>query len=321
VESRDGNLNRTTVVYIAGAGRSGSTILDRVLGTLPGAVSCNEIFGVWKNGFQENLGCSCGKEFRNCPFWHDVVSRAFPDVEPDPARMVRIQRAVGRSRHFHKLFAEPPSASKFGRLLAEYRTAVADLVRGIAEAAGADVVVDSSKLPGEALVLAGAQGIDLRVIHLVRDSRAVSHSWRRQRRDPGLGRQQDRHWPIHTSIYWSQRNVLSELLSRRTFYLRVRYEDLMREPQGAMSELVEHIDVLRGRSLKFRGPRSIELGPVHAMLGNPQRFQTGEVALRPDVEWRTAMPAASRAVVTALTLPLLARYGYLTDDLTPGRSH
>jgi hypothetical protein len=40
------------------------------------------------------------------------------------------------------------------------------------------------------------------------------------------------------------------------------------------------------------------------------RFATGSVAIRPDDRWRTAMPAGQRRAVTALTLPLLARYGY-----------
>jgi hypothetical protein len=41
------------------------------------------------------------------------------------------------------------------------------------------------------------------------------------------------------------------------------------------------------------------------------RFSTGKIAIRPDERWRGGMPVAQRRVVTTLTLPLLAGYGYV----------
>ena len=40
------------------------------------------------------------------------------------------------------------------------------------------------------------------------------------------------------------------------------------------------------------------------------RFTTGQIPIRPDERWRTAMPTGQRRTVTALTMPLLAHYGY-----------
>jgi hypothetical protein len=302
---------RLTVIYIAGAGRSGSTILDRILGTLPGVTSCNETIRVWKNGFLENLGCTCGSSFRECLFWSAVAKQAFPGGEPNPARTDELQWEVSRSRYFQRLLADPSSQSSFGTRLAEYRATLGPLYRAIAEVCGCDVLVDSSKLPGEALVLAGIPGIDVRVVHLVRDARAVAHSWRRNRRDPGLRRRQDRHRPLFVAAYWSTRNVLSEMLKRRLPYVRVRYEDVMGSPRTELRRLLEAVDVLNGRDIPLSGDRTVRLGPVHTMSGNPQRFETGPIELRSDVEWKRAMPAAPRAAVTAMTLPLLIRYGYV----------
>lgn len=305
------STDHLSVVYVAGAGRSGSTILDRILGTLPGVTSCNETIGVWSNGFLQNLGCACGSSFRGCPFWTAVAAEAFPGGEPDAPRTHELHREVGRSRHFARLLASPAPDTSFGRRLAEYRAVLGPLYRAMATVSGSDVLVDSSKLPGEALVLAGIPGIDVRVIHLVRDSRAVAHSWRRQRRDPGLRRGQDRHRPPFVATYWSSRNVLSELLQRRLPYVRVRYEDVMSSPETELPRLVETVDALRGREIPLSADRTIRLEPVHAMLGSPQRFETGPVRLRSDVEWRRAMPAAARAAMTAMTWPLLVRYGYV----------
>ena len=48
----------------------------------------------------------------------------------------------------------------------------------------------------------------------------------------------------------------------------------------------------------------------HGLSGNPGRFRSGPIELRQDDGWTTEMPTADRAVVTALTLPLLRTYGY-----------
>jgi hypothetical protein len=58
--------------------------------------------------------------------------------------------------------------------------------------------------------------------------------------------------------------------------------------------------------------RWADVNVAHTASGNPMRFQTGRIRIRTDDEWRTAMSATHRRTVTALTLPLLAHYGYLT---------
>jgi hypothetical protein len=52
------------------------------------------------------------------------------------------------------------------------------------------------------------------------------------------------------------------------------------------------------------------VGVQHTVAGNPVRMQSGPVTLRVDDAWRGAMSARDRRLVTLLTFPLLARYGY-----------
>jgi hypothetical protein len=54
-----------------------------------------------------------------------------------------------------------------------------------------------------------------------------------------------------------------------------------------------------------------DLGVAHTASGNPMRFTTGPVPIRLDDKWRSAMLPSNRRTVTALTFPLLQRYGYL----------
>ena len=59
--------------------------------------------------------------------------------------------------------------------------------------------------------------------------------------------------------------------------------------------------------------REISLSVDHTVSGNPSRFRTGKIELRPDEEWKVKMRGADKNIVLALTAPLLLTYGY------PGR--
>src|SRR5438067_145989 len=65
------------VVYIAGCGRSGSTLLDRILGEAPGFVPGGELRNVWSWGVTPTARCGCGVGFQECSFWRAVYDEAY----------------------------------------------------------------------------------------------------------------------------------------------------------------------------------------------------------------------------------------------------
>jgi hypothetical protein len=67
----------------------------------------------------------------------------------------------------------------------------------------------------------------------------------------------------------------------------------------------------------FTGEPTVTLAPTHSVKGNPDRFRTGPIEIRLDDEWRRAMRPRDRRVVTALTWPLLLRYGYAAGRARP----
>ena len=89
------------VLFIGGAGRSGSTLLDRLLGQTPGLVSVGEVTNIWKVGFTDDFPCGCGELFSGCPFWREVIAAAFPpgqglDLPTVKALRRRVQRGAGK---------------------------------------------------------------------------------------------------------------------------------------------------------------------------------------------------------------------------------
>jgi hypothetical protein len=97
----------------------------------------------------------------------------------------------------------------------------------------------------------------------------------------------------------------------------VRYEDVVRDPELVLREVAAFAGVpLSDEALRFLGDgdghgRHADLGAAHTVSGNRVRFLSGRVPIRQDDAWQAAMHAGQRRTVTALTFPLLGRYGYV----------
>jgi hypothetical protein len=301
------------VLFIAGYLRTGSTLLERILGQVDGIESVGEIRYIWNHGFAENQLCGCGTPFRECPFWKDVVGSAFGGFEGvDVERAVFLQRAVDRLWHVPEIVTSLRPKG-FEARLREYLGLLDRLLRGIRDVSGARVIVDSSKSASQGYLLDALANVDLRVLHLVRDSRGVAHSWTRRKRKPEI-HWREQYMPTYSSFKsafeWDVLNVgAAGLKFVHVPYRRARYEDLVRDPVAFVSQELAGLG-FEDPNLDFLASEQVDLGINHTVAGNPTRFQTGTVQLRPDLEWQTAMPIGARRVVTALTWPLLRAYGY-----------
>jgi hypothetical protein len=173
------------------------------------------------------------------------------------------------------------------------------------------VIVDSSKLPPYGVLLSRLPGIDLRVLHLVRDPRAAAFSWRRRRPLDGPdGPLMTRHPVWKAALLWSVWNAATLRLWGRGAYLRIRYEDLVADPARVIRAVASFAGAARDVPLPVAADRSVALAPTHSVAGNPMRHRTGGVPVRADDEWRQVMPRRSRLLVTVVTAPLLGRLGY-----------
>ncbi|MBB2913361.1 hypothetical protein FHS43_004665 [Streptosporangium becharense] len=305
------------VVFLGGLGRSGTTLLERLLGEVPGVAPLGEVVHLWSRSVLANESCGCGERFGTCPFWDKVGARAFGGWSGEIAhRMLALRSRVDRTRHIPvlaRLLAEEQAGT--GRWpapgtaeLSEYVGVYRRLYDAAGEVADCSVVVDSSKHASLAFCLAAA-GADVHVIHVVRDSRAVAHSWHRHVPRPEDGRAMTRWSPARTSLHWVVENLGLELLARRGVPVtRVRYEDLLDTPADTLRRLVAGIG-LRPR-LDFLSGRVARLSTAHTASGNPLRFALGPTELAGDDGWRTALSPRRRRLVTALTWPLMIKYGY-----------
>lgn len=284
------------IVYITGWGRSGSTVLNRLLAE-NGALGLGEVRRLWRRGVLERQDCGCGHVWDECPVWSrvvtSVVQTGWTSAEACAADLDRAAFTAGK-------LASTPARLRSSAPAQLYVTALRETYRSAAEATGATVLVDSSKDPTQAL-LARQTGLRVSVVHLVRDPRAVVWSHRRRKSPPAgvVARTTPRRPAAYVATRWLVRNAFIDARVRPE--IRLRYEDLIGEPENAVRRILGSVDHEPGR----RGS-----GSEHAIAGNPNRFERGALQLRADDEWTHAQPWVQRGLSSVIAAPLLGRYGY-----------
>jgi len=301
------------VLYIAGFGRSGSTLLGAMLGKLPGTAYLGELERIWLKGVIQNDHCGCRREFHDCDFWRQTFGQAFGGMSSqDGQEMLGLFRSDLRTRHLPGMLLDGRSRKRSaGRQRLEDR--LLSLYRSIRETMQARLIVDSSKSPIYGRLLNNMPGIALKAVHLVRDPRAVVHSWQRRKLDPLTAAERMRLRPAKAVEMWLGWNLAAEAMTRGRprpeAYLRLRYEDFLEDPQAALRRVLSFAG-METEQVPLLGPREVELGENHILAGSFLRFDRGRVRLEADEEWRTAMPFHTKLFVSLLTGLMLGRYGY-----------
>lgn len=307
------------VVYIAGWGRSGSTLLSSILGSLPDFVSVGELRYLWSGGVGANELCSCGQPFHSCPFWLAVGERAYGGwASLDIEEILALEQTIfGRAvfaRGQVALLLAPRVKPAYERLVRRYTATIGPLYRAIREVSGCNYVIDSTKNPPYAFLLRRAPDLRLHLVHLVRDGRASAFAWSKEVKRPEVTEGEAyfaRYSTTASAFLWSGGNAVLHLMRepRVTRYL-MRYESLATDPKAEIEALLQGLDI-EGYDLSALERHEVLMGSQHTIRGNPVRFESGYRPIRLDDEWKTNMPRLRKAGFTLLTWPLLWYYGYL----------
>lgn len=305
-----------TVLYVCGMPRSGSTLLDLMLGQFVGHCDVGELFYLWQSGVERNFRCACGEHFDACPFWGEVGRRAYGGwSQIDVADVRALQRRVDATAKI-PLIVNPGMSTAFRRDLDRYIELLTPLYRAVAEVSGARVVVDSTKRPSLAYILARAPQVDLRLVHVLRDPRGVAYSWSQVVELPEgtstKGRMNQRSARL-TARRWVTVNAMVAALGRRGVpRVTVRYEDLVRDPRGELGRIAALTADVTGvvDPLEFLRDNEFEQAGSHAVAGGRIRMRSGPITLALDEKWRREYAPGPRRLVGAMTWPLRRRYGY-----------
>ena len=291
---------------------------------MDGLLFVGEAMHLFGRGLQRNERCACGMPVRSCDVWGGVLDDLEADgLCPRPAAVEAFRRRLTESASLLTPFLPwtPPAVRS---RLDEFRRLLGATYRSLRRRTGCRLIVDSSKSPAYARILLGAPGIQVHLVHLVRDARGVAYSLAKARKRPGTNRPSellDQRSAHAASLLWSGAHLLTEALKPRAAgYVRVRYTDFVASPAAVVRQVLTSVGpheqeglAARPEHLAHLNGRTLRLGVQHVLAGHPVRGATGEVRLSEDLEWRRALAPRKRLLVSALTFPLLARYGCLQN--------
>jgi hypothetical protein len=334
------------VLKITCSARSGSTILEVVLGNHPDIESVGEVNKLVRTGWisRESLRgidqkklrrpfCTCGKRLdvlyvdtpdEACPFWSSVrrewVERTDEDsIESYP----KLQDDFELKRRWPRLLYEKRRPSAPFRSYARLTRAFFESIRAVS---GKPIIVDSAMVPVRTLTLGMVPGIDLYAVHLVRDGRGVITSHRKSfekdlRADVKGDHKGHPMWEtavrrrvlyLVSVIRWTVQNLAAEwvctqLGPKRT--MRLRYEDFVADPKAALERIgsLIELDLTEVADAASSG-KPMQAG--HNIGGNRTK-KSGVITLRPDdEEWKTALSPTEQRLSWVLMGWLMRRYGY-----------
>jgi hypothetical protein len=301
------------VLYIAGDQRSGSTILQNVLGQLEGFCAAGELRNTWRALSTGQPICGCGRPAAECEFWRGVVSAAFPE----PRDLAGYRELHRQSLWFRRRllirrflpFYDPRRNAKWPG----FRDVAVQLLRAIEGVTGCHTIIDSSKAPAYGCMLDHLPGVEVFVLHLVRDPRGAQYSLLKRQE---LGHRKLRSYnPFFGSLGWLFRNSLTRLVfgGKGTRYLLVRYEDFASEPRPTLERVLKWLGE-ETSSTVISDSNELDLPWIHALGGSPHRFKTGKTVIRPDMEWRKKLKVHQRAQIALGAGVGLLLYGYWPEE-------
>ncbi len=305
------------ILYIGGAGRSGSTLLDIILGNMPGFISLGEVLDFWQHANQDKMRCGCGEMLSDCPIWSEVI-KALSDVQGINFQdAVHLKNQLDRTRTLPIRFFLKQLYKKEQQI---YRKYLADLYGTLAGIVGTRILVDSSKTPTHLFYLSHLADVRIRVLHLVRDPRAVAYSWKKRvKRDFGVkdeNARMDKRVFLNSVIRWMMENRYVHLFGKQAYaYSLMRYEDFTESPFETLKNTLDQLDISH-EGIEFLHSPSLHLNPTHSVGGNPMRFRE-ITTIRRDDAWKREMSILTQAWLGLLSLPQLINYNYALVQRPP----
>lgn len=258
-------MDKIRVIFILGTGHCGSTLLDLLLG------SHSKMFGVGEiERMEQTSKCTCGFAPNQCDFWSDLYREPF-------LRNLRLFRKpldfiIGNN---HYLTRRGKHSWKPLKDRSQFLEDNLHFYRKILHKSGKEVIIDSSKNIDRAELLATDESMDVYLVHIVRDGRAVTWSYMKKY-----------HKALFYAYSWLTYYIKMALLKKRirTGYIRVDYEDLVKEPVFELKRILNNMGyAFEPGMMQFRSNNNHQIG------GNDMRFHKS-VVIKEDRDWIERMP-------------------------------
>lgn len=315
------------LIYIIGTGRSGSTLIDVILGNSQKIKSTGELYNVL-GALQKNKKCSCSKEANDCTFWSEVnklTGNLFQNSEAEEIKKTqhRIERSITAPLNILRNKIKPTGEFRlYKRFLHGFYTIIFNISDKL-------IFVDSSKNPFRGYVLLNIFKENIYFIHLIRDGRGTMWSWMKTGKIPpfdisimkkknGKKVKKPYYWwtPWIYALSWMIYNLISSFVIWRAGpkqSIRIQYEDFLRNPFVHINRISELINEDLS-DLVDRFERKESFITDHLLTGNRLRMQKQIFVRLPDEKWKTNLIDEHKKIFWLVAGWLARIYGYRFDD-------
>lgn len=270
------------VLYIMGTGRSGTTMLNILLGSSDSVIATSELCHFIRDGLISGKPCSCGKTASRCTQWHNMCVR----MTKNPSQWHKDQTVLKQFER-HATFWLTYFALHSRRQITEYQAVNRKMINNLPQA---HCVVDASKYAARGLALAKYTGYDVRVVCLTRSAAGLLGSFAKKN-----DTEQCRKGIVAASLYYCYVLLCVRLACRRmrARVLEITYEELMSNPIATLGKIEAWCSIdLAAAKAKLAGDKAFDVG--HIVTGNRLRsaghvrFQTKTEATKLSVLQRSA---------------------------------
>lgn len=259
---------------IIGYGRSGSTLISRILGQAEGAFNTGEASRYLSNErmIARDLPCGCGATHHACPFWRQQQNGFSPEGKSQATRALRISKVLwgDTARRVQSIAAG----------LEPLRTETQRFFLQTASRADASVVIDASKHPVHAAFVAACFPGQVHALHLSRDPSRIIESYSTAKQ------YLPQRAALGVAFEWLRFNyVATKTKPLYASFHTLQYEDFLARPDQSLREIGAAVG-LEIASL-FRDGRTVSLDQQHPLAGNPDKLSPNSVTVRDRGETET----------------------------------
>ena len=315
------NLSKINLIYIASTGRSGSTLLESILGTHSQIINVGEI-QVWPRNLVEGgfLPCGCGVNVPDCPFWNQVAEKVNPLTQTSPQiDFFREKYNAGKTLRMSRVkdfFKKVEPSKSLKEKIDIYGDNNYKIFEALLEVAEKETkirpqwIVDSSKDPYRLLWLISSQRFNIKVIQITKDPRAFVYSMSKEiiKEKPSNLHQKLLKMTVMKSGAWLIQNQLFAQLGKLYLspldYKLIQYEQLASEPEKVIPEIADFV----GFSFEEKAITEFRNNKNHTIAGNPMRFREGGISL--DEAWKVRLPNIYQNLAKLITQVKMSDYGY-----------
>jgi len=284
------------VLYLAGGGHSGSTLISSFLGMHSNFFSGSEVcYTLYDLSARRDDFCSCGTTINDCEFWGDVLEIWQKSSPISVEKYIELQKCYERF-----IFLFTPFKNKHFKSddFQNFSQATALLFEIMSEKSKNSWIIDASKNPARAYILNKMEFINLRTIHLVRDGRSLVYSL--------FKKLSHKKTLLHTVFFWVMVHMMSEMFLRKT---TIKYEDFCCDPKRFLSKIeISTKEDMSELLALMKSDTSVIFD--HTINGNRIRGKK-DVKVKFNQDWEKNLPKIKKLISTIFMFPLLWRYGYL----------